>query len=258
MADGGSARTIRHMTNVLSDGTAPTASGTTSRFDDKSLLGLGAGLIAALLTGALCSWAKLPESVTGSVTAIAVAVPAALDLHLKSRRRDQAADAERVRRGMLRRPVGLVVAVLAAAILLADTLMGMAVGAYVDLVGRDVISSDLAAILGPVFSSLPAAVLGVGVFLSAGYASHYCGRHPYRWVAAAVGCCLLLRTVIVSLWWEGPVAEMMGVSLRTALWMAAVYHLGLFALAMSGVWYGRRHHNEFLARELARLESCAQ
>src|SRR5215469_10104678 len=92
-----------------------------SRLQDNSLLGIVAGIVAAVAVGKLCSWAHLDQYTTSTVMSLALGLPAAIALKIQSRRRDANADIARLQRGELRRPVVLVVTVLAAAIVLLHT-----------------------------------------------------------------------------------------------------------------------------------------
>jgi hypothetical protein len=96
----------------LVEGVAMTTEPAALGLQDTSLLGIGSGLVAAVAAGSVCKWAGLPDPATTSVTVLAMGVPPAVELKMKSRRRDTNVDIARLQRGELRRPVGLVVMLL--------------------------------------------------------------------------------------------------------------------------------------------------
>lgn len=235
-----------------------TAEPTTSRFRDNSLLGITAGLAAAVVAGTICSLAKFSQPVTTSVLAFAAALPAAIDLQIKNRQRDASVDTARIRDGELRRPVGLVVMLLAAAILLIDSVAGGILGGFNDLVATSKIDINVARVVSPIFTSLPIMLLGLGYFLGSSYASHYLAKHPYGWTTAAVGCALVGRELAVFALSDSGglkvVINEVGGSLTRFLLIEVAAYLCILVVCMTGVWFGVRRHDEFLAKKLARVE----
>ncbi|MDT5167204.1 MAG: hypothetical protein QOD02_519, partial [Mycobacterium sp.] len=120
---------------------------------------------------------------------LAIGAPAAVELRMKSRRRNIDVDIARIQRGELRRPVGLVVMLLAAAIILLDSgfallmidisglINHVASSAKIEVTTANVVVAPLAGIL--------MAIFGMCLFLISSYASHYFAKRPYLWTAAA-------------------------------------------------------------------------
>jgi hypothetical protein len=235
-----------------------------SRLQDNSLLGLGAGLIAIVAAGYVCKWADFSQETTTSVLALAGAAPPAVELRIKSRRRDTNVDIARIQRGELRRPVGLVVMLLAAAILLLDSGLGAIMGGIntvvKDLVSAGKIGTSTAEVLASFAGTFPI-ILGMCLFLVASYASHYFAKRPYLWTAAAVGCALAVRELVLLAFRSSSaiksIVREMGGSLGHLLAFAVVANLGYLVICLVGAWFGRRYHDEFLAKKLARMEGNA-
>jgi Short C-terminal domain len=237
----------------------------TSRLQDNSLLGLGAGLIAIVVAGYLCRWAKFDSTATTSVMTVAFAVPAAIELQIKSRRRDTKIDIARIQRGELDRPVVLVVMLLAAAIILLDTALG-ALATGIPSVANQLLTtgkinrSTATALFGALAGFLPQ-ITGICLFLVASYTSHYFAKRPYLWTATAVGCALAIRELVVfalgSTSGIKSLLEVFGVSLAGLMVAEILGYLGCLFICMGGVWLGRRYHDEFLAKKLAHIEGNA-
>jgi hypothetical protein len=224
-----------------------------SRFESHSLLGISVGMGAAVVVGLVCYAMQVPAQVQGPVTAGAVGLPAAIDYHLQARRRDTAADIARIHQNQLRRPVGLVVVMFAAA-LFAFEQMGMFSGHRFGLLG--LLVAFLLAMVADCFI--------------ASYASHYLGEHPYRWIAVAVVCAYVAQLLLLlspsryvksygnllkiygNPYWRG--AEHLGAS-HVVLGLGYLATLGV---CLAGAWYGRRHHDKFLANKLVRVERKAE
>ena len=234
------------------------------RLQDNSLLGIGAGLVAIVAAGYVCKWAGLPPETTTGVLALAGAVPPAAALRIKGRRRDTNVDIARIQRGELRRPVGLVVMLLAAAILLIDSAFGLMISGISSVVNHLVktgkIGNSTAVVLGS-FAGIFSIGLGVCFFLVASYASHYFAKRPYLWTAAAVGCALAVRELVlialrsssaIKSFVRGTVGEF-----SDLLAITVVVNLGYLVICLAGAWFGRRYHDEFLAKKLARMEGKA-
>jgi hypothetical protein len=214
-----------------------------SRFDEHSLLGIGASLATVLALGLLFTAIDLPTPVQASMLAIAVGLPAAIAYRWQSRHRDKTEDAARIAKGELRRPIGLVVSILIAALFLAMT-------AAFGIVGT--ISAIQRGIRAPLVYLLIVGPLG---FVVASYASHYLGKHPYRWtvVAAAIPCLVFVAIATLS------DALKKGV-LYTAIFLVlllAAFCLPFIGASLGGAWYGRRHQAKFLAKKLERMRRKA-
>lgn len=234
------------------------------RLQDNSLLGIGAGLVAIVAAGYVCKWAGLPPETTTGVLALAGAVPPAASLRIKSRRRDTNADIARIQRGELRRPVGLVVMLLAAAILLIDSAVGLMVSGISSVVKHLVKTGEIgintAEVLGS-FAGIFSISLGLCFFLVASYASHYLAKRPYLWTAIAVGCALAVRElVLIALRSSSAIKDFVRGTVGEfgdLLAMAVVMNLGYLVICLVGAWFGRRYHDAFLAKKLTRMEGKA-
>jgi hypothetical protein len=237
-----------------------------SRLQDNSLVGIGAGFVAIVAAGYVCNWAGFSQATTTSVMGLAIAVPAAVELQIKSRRRDTNVDIARMQRGDLRRPVGLMVMLLAAAIILLDT----AFGAMIDgvksvlnhLVSAGKINIRTANVMGYPLVGVQPLILGMCLFLVASYASHYFAKRPYLWTATAVGCALAVRELVVfGLRSTSGIKPLISNdaygSLAGLLVAEVVGDVGFLIVCMVGAWLGRRYHDAFLAKKMARMESKA-
>jgi hypothetical protein len=212
-----------------------------SRFDQRSLIGIGASLGAAVAVGLLCKWVGVPDPVTGTLTAGAASLPAAVAYSLQGRRRNVTDEISRIRQGELRRPVGLVMVMLVAALFLAE-LISPPIEMRTSLRGEP----------GEVLTALITAALA---FFISWYASHYLGKHPYRWTVVAVGALFIIDTVIyIALsagapwYWQDFLFFLSSIIVRYSMVLNA---------SLAGAWYGRRHYDKFLAKKLARLERKA-
>jgi hypothetical protein len=232
----------------------------TSEADDSpskqySLLGISLTIGCALAAGVLVQ-ALLPSNPAAypAVITAALGLPPAIEAGLRKRRRDPAQDAARIRRGELRRPVPLVTALLAIAIGLA---MSIWWGVwYVIKVTQPRWSHSHAFIY-----SILVAMFFIGpvvVFLIGRYASHYLGKHPYRLTLVAFGCAFL--------YWWALVAIIRFSRSRLEDWREFLVHvtvpiailgIGYLGACLAGAWFGRRHQERFLAKELKRVEARA-
>jgi Short C-terminal domain len=230
------------------------------RLQDNSLLGISAGVVAAVAAGSVCKWAGLPDPATTSVTVLALGVPPAVELRIKSRRRDTNVDIARIQRGELRRPVGLVVILLAAAIVLLDSAPGIMIWGISPVLSR--LEDNTAKVVGgPLLGTTPV-IVGMCLFLVASYASHYFATRPYLWTAIAVGCALAVRELVVLAMWsvssfKSFVRETYGSLAGILVAEVLAYLGGLLFICMVGAWLGRRYHDAFLAKRLARMEGKA-
>jgi hypothetical protein len=212
-----------------------------SRFEGHSLLAITAGVGAVVLVGVLCHLLPVLQPMQASLTGGAVGIPAAIDYYVQGRRRDRQEDIAHLQRDQLRRPVGPVVVMFAAALLAFEQ-----VGMFSNLGGYG---------FGPVFM-----LATVADFFIASYASHYLGEHPYRWTAVAVICSYVAQLLLLlkghvkiygNVYWPGEAhlgASQVGLALG---------YLATLGVCLAGAWYGRRHHEKFLAKKLARLQRAA-
>lgn len=230
----------------LREGKAMTSESAALRFRQGSLLGLCASFGVGVVVALVCGAAHMPPLIQGPVTASAAGLPAAVELSLQGRRRDLSEDAARIRQGELRRPIGLVVAILIAALFLAMS------AAFYFIEEIIAIQSPIRAQLEDLLIVLIVGSLG---FVLASHASHYLGKHPYLVTAVAAG---IVPPVFVA--YATLTVPMRKGVLDTALFLV-VFPVGLClafpGACLGGVWYGRRHHEKFLTKKLARVERKA-
>jgi Short C-terminal domain len=213
-----------------------------ARFDHSSLIVVGISIGAAVVCGLVCAQLKVLPGFTGTLVSGAGALPAAIEYRLLGRRRNVTDEISRIRRGELRRPVGLVVVMLAAALFLAEVMADVAVGAR----------ALAASLPGVTLVALTGLIAAAFAFFISWYASHYLGKHPYRWTVAAVGGVFII-IVAANL-------GSFGAGWRFVLYLSSVTfaHSSLVLNAsLAGVWCGRGRHDKFLAKKLARLERKA-
>jgi hypothetical protein len=220
------------------------------RFDPHSILGIGASMAAGVVAALVCYYLLHAPPIVGPVTAGATGLPAAIAYSLQSRRRDNAEDAARIRRGVLHRPVRLVVvmltSVLAAALLLLQSTRGGVVEA--------ILAIHAGAAKAVVFWVPASLIVLAAMFFVASFASHYLGKHPYRWTTVAVGAAVaisILLCIALNKWLGIDVPP--GRRLRDL--PPVVDYLIHVGVCLGGAWYGRRHHDTYLAKKLARVES---
>jgi hypothetical protein len=230
-----------------------------ARFGKDSLMGIGLGVGLAVVAVLVCTLADAPAAVTGPVTTGAMGIPAAIEYQLAARRRDTAEDAARIRRGKLDRPIGLLVMMFVVVMALALFLVDQGAGYVFDAISARIgashieLSDSTANVLDVVFLGLgPIFAVGACAFFIASYASHYLGKHPYLWTAVAVGCAWVIRVLYVLLIVEDAVKSLIPILLITF-----IGHLILLGFCLAGTWYGRRHHDKFLEKKLARMERKA-
>jgi hypothetical protein len=169
---------------------------------------------------------------------------------LKSRRRDKAADIARIQRGELRRPVGLVVVLLAAVVVLLDSAAGF-VRAEIDDFWIRLPQRTAGAT--QALDIFPLTCLGASLFLVASYASHYFARRPYLWTATAVVCALAIRELVVLMLFNSTLRKS-GPLLSYWLEAEVPAYLDFLPICMVAVWVGRRYHDAFLEKKLARMQ----
>lgn len=229
------------------------------RSQDDSLIGVSTGLVAAVTAGVLCRLTgeqELTQYVVPLVVSLAMGVPPAVQLRIKSRHRDKNVDIARIERGELRRPVALVLMLLAAAILLLDSAAG-AVDGEIGVIKQQLTRAgkwelgSVQVVAGTLVTIL-SMILGMCFLLVASYASHYFAKRPYLWTTVAVGCALAVRELVV-LSYKTDLADLL-VPLMVSEVLA---YLGILSICMVGVWLGGRYHAAFLARKLARMDGKA-
>jgi hypothetical protein len=99
-------------------------------------------------------------------------------------------------------------------------------------------------------------IFGMCLFLVSSYASHYFAKRPYLWTTTAVGCALAIRELVVLMFKSA--LRQIDPSLAHWLLIEVVgYLLCVLFICMVGVWLGRRYHDEFIAKKLARMEGKA-
>lgn len=237
-----------------------------SRLQNTSLLGIGAGLVAGVAAIYVGKLLELTDTQTTLVMPLVGAIPPAIELQIKSRRRNKNVDIARIQRGDLRRPVGLVVMLLVAAIVVLDTAAGAIPGGIVDLLNNLVsagkIDVNTAKVVAASSGSVPL-IVGMCIFLVASYASHYFAKRPYLWTATAVGCALAVRELVVlsfastSVLPKSAIEQHFG-SLPGFLVAEALFYLGILFICMVGAWLGTRYHDAFLTHKLARMQAKAE
>jgi hypothetical protein len=143
-----------------------------ARFDQRSLIGISTSIGAAVVVGLVCSRLHIQPQVTGTLTAGAAGLTAAIEYSWRGRRRNVADDMSRIRQGELRRPVALVVVMLTAALFLAEV-----IAEVIDHTRALPLPLELRVETELVFVGL---IAGALAFFISWYASHYLGKHPYR------------------------------------------------------------------------------
>lgn len=215
---------------------------------EQSLYSLGAGIACAIVIGYLASAAHLPTAAQETLASTGLALPAAIAYQLHSRRRNPAADIADIRRqGWPQRPVGLVVALFAAALLLADSIGGV-------LLFASGANNDTGA------SMVILAILGVGMAFISARASHYLTDRPYLWTLAAVGLTFVLRLLILAMAWHAFTADMGDEAppLSSEIPLLFLGYAILLPFCLAGVFFGRRRHDQFVAAKMAKLERSGQ
>ncbi|MGY4712631.1 SHOCT domain-containing protein [Mycolicibacterium sp. CBM1] len=213
-----------------------------SEINQHSLLTIAASIVLATALGFLFNAIHAPDSVQGSVLAVAVGLPAAIAYRRQSMHRDRVEDAAQIAEGQLRRPIALVAPLLISALFLAWT-----AAAYVGVrILRPVLHS------GPGGSLFGFAIAWVLCFFIASYASHYIARHAYRWTAAAAA--VVSVVLLLSFVADPHVQRAHGAELGLRILLASAAILGFVGSCISGTWHGRRHHAEFLKKKLERIE----
>jgi Short C-terminal domain len=124
----------------------------------------------------------------------------------------------------------------------------------------EVIAAVIANYLAPApadtgYSWIRALVAASLAFFILWYASHYLGKHPYRWTVVAVGALFIIYLAFSFSFgtdrgwaWHHP---------EFASFLIFAHSSIVLNASLAGTWCGRRHHDKFLARKLARLERKA-
>lgn len=226
---------------------------------DDSLLGAGAALIAVVAAVIICRLTgeqEVVKYVVPLVITLGLGIPSAVLLRIKSLRRDPNLDMARIERGELRRPVVLVVMLLSAAIFLLDSAIGAADGEIGDiakqLVRTHVLTRDTALLVDGTVVTIFSMILGMCLFVVAFYASHYFAKRPYLWTATAIGCALTIRELLLLV-----LRSALGGVFTTMVALEVLIYLGFLVISMVAVWFGRRYHDAFLAKKLARIAGKA-
>ncbi|MEV3902157.1 SHOCT domain-containing protein [Mycobacterium sp. NPDC050551] len=208
--------------------------GSRAQLDQRTAIGAGTSIAAAVAAGVLCARAQIPADITATLVAGAGGLPAAIEYSLRSRRRNTAEDIARLKRGELRRPVWLVTIMLSAALLLsyAAVMLFLPIPALRGL--RSIV----------ILSGAESSLLAMPI---AWYASHYLGQHPYRWTALA--CCITVSPFVATLLVPPDIDGLVHFMLP---------HLGfLLGSTFVGVLVGRYRHAGFVAWKLKRAERSA-
>jgi hypothetical protein len=226
-----------------------------SRFHrEHSIIGIFAGIVSVVVVGFVCDAAGVPPMVRGAAAVSAFGLPAAIEYTIQARRRDKTADAARIRRGELRRPIGLVVIMFAAAFAVVLFLVDSIIGRIFAIAMADgyAISHSTAIVV----TSFAVLIVGVAGFFISSYASHYLGKKAYLWTAVTVGVVFVFRVLFVFGEYGVGTLEEYGILVPVLfrLLVAPPIYLGA---CLAGTWYGRRHHDEFLANKLLRMQRNA-
>ncbi|BDY28949.1 SHOCT domain-containing protein [Mycolicibacterium mageritense] len=217
-----------------------------SHFDERSLVGISTSASAAVAVGLICTYLDSPPEVTGTLVAAAGGLPAAIEYSLRTRQRDVVDDISSVKKGELQRPVGLLVVMHTATVLLIEAACAlMPLPRGLSLAGMVMLSASICAVL---------------AFLVASRVAHYLGEHPYRWTAVAVTAAYLIEAIIFlalnlafgdgnsgmpwSGWWRD-------------VSFGFTYYLLALVGSLAGAWYAGRRHATFLRRKLQRMERRA-
>lgn len=210
------------------------------RFSEQSPVGVLVGVAALLLTAAICGILRIDQGVASTATAVAGAVPATIALIANRKRRNLQRDVTQIRAGNLDRPVGLIVVLATAALLVYDTIAGILIA----LLGLDTTGTLLVTLVGT-----------VGVFFAAAWLSNYLGPRPYLWMTVIVVATFAVRTLIVGISLSF-VIQVFGADMIGYLYLGVVIgHLLYLLAALLGTRFGRRHYNEFLKRKAAEVEA---
>jgi hypothetical protein len=191
------------------------------RFSERSAAGVLVGSIALVVTGALCGALRVDPTVAQAATAGAGAVPAAVAL-VANRRSRTPEDVARIRSGQQERPIGLIVLLSAAALLIYDTIAGLVIGIMMAPQPMSLILS---------------LITTVPVFFGAAWVAKYLGARPYLWMSVTVGVAFVVRSFIIVTVLPGlGFGDLVGFFLGLAL----VFYALFLAVALAGTWYSRR------------------
>jgi hypothetical protein len=223
------------------------------RFDQRTLLGICASIVSAGLAAGLTKAIGLPDYWQSSITAGAIGVPAAIELYVKSHRRDPEEDVALLRQGELRRPIAPVVIV--EALLLTIVYFGSSYPLFlID------VTNPWGRVL---YIALTAAPIAAAIVIAL-RASHYFGSRPNVWTSVAVFCATVFAPLVFTLRantvFPGSTATDLSKFVNdaqfTQLAMAWTFGKGvvLLVVCLIGVRFGRARRDKFLRRLLARAE----
>lgn len=210
------------------------------------LLGMAVGVAAAFVMSA----AKVPAEYASVIVPSVGLLPPAIADWLYKRRRGRREELASLSHGDLVRPALLIVAIVAGTQLLIVQVVAFVAGFCVGIglavaFGSASLPADAAAYgsgLASLFVAYPIAV--IAAHFLARRACHYLGRHPYRWLLAAVALFAALQVALDAALMARPTVESAFIS---AGWFALTY-----ASMASGAWFGLRRRREFLAGRLLR------
>ena len=209
-------------------------------FYEKSFVGIALSAVAIFATIWICHAASAPPEVSQTASAVALGVPTATYYALRGRSRNKTADAAALARGELDRPVGLVITLTAAGLLLLDTILGIAGAVFFDVPALEIIVYLVAA---------------AAVVLGSLFASVRLGSHPYRGMLIAVAVALAARLVILASLMSTAL-EALGAPADFApvlYVIVIVTYLLYLGLALLGVRLGATLRRSYIANRLARL-----
>lgn len=192
---------------------------------------------AAVITGVVASLANLDPTFSGALVTATGGIPAGIGYYRSRDRRDKKRDLAQLRRGELRRPVPLVVVLVACSLLAWDSISGMLL---LPLLAGNSLAFPLVLL-----------VTWVGMFAISMYGGHYLGEHPYRWTAVAVLVMILARIVIVSVFDATSGEQPQLPQLLATIWV----HIVTLGVAFAGVYFGRQRQATFIAAKASRLAS---
>ncbi|MGJ0388317.1 hypothetical protein [Microbacterium sp. CGR1] len=197
-------------------------------------------VIAAVVVGLACSFAAVSPEISGTLVSATGAIPAGIGLYRSRKNRDRAADLARLRDGELRRPVALVVVILAVGLLAWDSLTGAIFGSAAAVAGIEALSW------------IAMLVTYAGAFVMAMYAGHYLGTNPYAMATLAVVGMLAARVVILAV-----TLTSIGAADLIPYYLAAMLlHVLTLGVVLLGVFVGRRRQPRFVAEKAARLDAA--
>lgn len=201
-----------------------------------ALIAVGAAVVMGLVT----SVAKIDPTVSSALVTATGGIPAWIGYYRSQDRRDKKRDLAQLQRGELRRPVPLVVVLIACSLLAWDSIVGAIV---LPLIAGSAHASSLQLLL--------LLLVEVGVFLICRHGSHYLGEHPYGWTSAAVLVMLVARILMIVVFYAATGQH----SLIPGILEGAWAHVVTLGVALAGVYVGRQGQAAFVAAKATRLAS---